>query len=183
MKIGIETLFLAVFIVDKFSSKKQVQRDKYQLLAITALFVAAKYEQIVTPRLKDYGGIVRGDHWNFQILDMESQILLTLSFQLGVMTSIKYMKECLKKLNAGEKTSQLSQYLLELTLLEFDLCMMNPLVLSLGVVAAAGQCLGVQDIDWVGRVSGSFELNSQQVLKMVVKVKKVIKQRSNVRYK
>ena len=43
LKIKQETLFLAVFIVDKFCSNNFIELDNYQLLGITSIFVAAKY--------------------------------------------------------------------------------------------------------------------------------------------
>ncbi len=39
-----QTLYLAVFILDKYSHCRYVSKDRYQLLGISCLFVAAKYE-------------------------------------------------------------------------------------------------------------------------------------------
>jgi len=50
-----ETLYLGVFIVDKYCESQWISKDSYQLLALTALFVAGKYEEVKTPRLKHYG--------------------------------------------------------------------------------------------------------------------------------
>ena len=45
-----ETLWIAINIVDRFLSKRVVSLVKLQLVGITAIFVAAKYEEIMAPR-------------------------------------------------------------------------------------------------------------------------------------
>ncbi len=49
-----QTLYLAVSIIDQYCSKSFIAKEYYQLLGLTCLFVAAKYEEIKTPRLKHY---------------------------------------------------------------------------------------------------------------------------------
>lgn len=45
-----ETLFIAVNIVDRFLTKRVVSLVKLQLVGVTAMFIAAKYEEILAPR-------------------------------------------------------------------------------------------------------------------------------------
>jgi hypothetical protein len=45
-----ETLWIAVNIVDRFLSLRVVSLIKLQLVGVTAMFVAAKYEEILAPR-------------------------------------------------------------------------------------------------------------------------------------
>ena len=56
------TLYLAVLIVDKYCHSRPINRNKYQLLGITALFIAAKYEEVRTPKLKHYYAICGGEY-------------------------------------------------------------------------------------------------------------------------
>lgn len=44
-----ETLWIAVNLVDRFLSIRAVSLVKLQLVGITALFIAAKYEEILAP--------------------------------------------------------------------------------------------------------------------------------------
>lgn len=46
-----ETLWIAINIVDRFLSNRVVSLIKFQLVGVTAMFVAAKYEEIMAPRL------------------------------------------------------------------------------------------------------------------------------------
>ena len=45
-----ETLWIAINIVDRFLSNRVVSLVKFQLVGVTAMFVAAKYEEIMAPR-------------------------------------------------------------------------------------------------------------------------------------
>lgn len=45
-----ETLWIAVNIVDRFLSKRVVSLAKLQLVGVTAMFIAAKYEEIIAFR-------------------------------------------------------------------------------------------------------------------------------------
>lgn len=44
-----ETLWIAVNIVDRFLSARVVSLIKLQLVGVTAMFIAAKYEEILAP--------------------------------------------------------------------------------------------------------------------------------------
>lgn len=55
-----ETLHLAVLLVDKYCYEKNVLKKKYQVLGAACLYIAAKYEEIHTPRLKKYVEISDG---------------------------------------------------------------------------------------------------------------------------
>lgn len=46
-----ETLFLTQFIIDSYIIGNQVQRNQLQLLGITALLIASKYEEIYPPQV------------------------------------------------------------------------------------------------------------------------------------
>lgn len=45
-----ETLWITVNIIDRFMSNRVVSLEKFQLVGVTAMFVAAKYEEIMAPR-------------------------------------------------------------------------------------------------------------------------------------
>jgi hypothetical protein len=45
-----ETLWIAVNIIDRFLSNRVVSLVKLQLVGVTAMFIAAKYEEIMAPR-------------------------------------------------------------------------------------------------------------------------------------
>ena len=53
-KLLSETLFLAVNIIDRFLSIRLINRNKLQLIGVTAAMIATKYEEIYPPTVKDW---------------------------------------------------------------------------------------------------------------------------------
>jgi cyclin B len=49
-----DTLHLAVYIIDRYLSLKQIIRDELQLVGITAMLLASKYEEIYIPECGDF---------------------------------------------------------------------------------------------------------------------------------
>jgi len=47
-----ETLFLSVSIIDRFLTLKCVAREQLQLVGVTAMFIACKYEEIYPPEVR-----------------------------------------------------------------------------------------------------------------------------------
>ena len=49
-----ETLFLTVNLIDRYLTKTAIMRTRLQLVAVAALLIASKYEEIYMPELKDF---------------------------------------------------------------------------------------------------------------------------------
>ncbi|XP_069942120.1 G2/mitotic-specific cyclin-A, partial [Cherax quadricarinatus] len=79
-----ETLYLAVSYIDRFLSHMSVKRDKLQLVGTTAMFIAAKYEEIYPPDVGQFAYITDNTYKVGQILRMEHLILKVLSFDMAV---------------------------------------------------------------------------------------------------
>jgi hypothetical protein len=49
-----ETLFLAVHVLDRYMERtREMGRDRYQLIGVASMLVAAKYEEIFFPEIND----------------------------------------------------------------------------------------------------------------------------------
>ena len=73
-----ETLFLTVNLIDRYLAEAQVSRQKLQLVGITALFTACKYEEIYPPDLKDFVYVTDKAYTKKQIIQMEEKMLKVL---------------------------------------------------------------------------------------------------------
>lgn len=49
-----ECLYVAIYIIDQFMSKKKIQKNQLHLLGVSTLFLASKYEEIYPPELRDF---------------------------------------------------------------------------------------------------------------------------------
>jgi len=75
-----ETLYITINLIDRFLSIQNIEKDRVQLLGISALLIASKYEEIYPPTVKDFVYISKNSFTTSQILDMETQILFLLEF-------------------------------------------------------------------------------------------------------
>ncbi|KAM4705049.1 G1/S-specific cyclin-E1-like [Rhinophrynus dorsalis] len=91
-KLRRETFYLASDYFDRYMAKKSGFVDKnVQLIGITALFIAAKMEELTYPSLKSISDITGNSCTETEILDMEAEILKTLEWHMGPMTSASWV--------------------------------------------------------------------------------------------
>lgn len=69
-KLMPETLFLTTNLIDRFLSKEPVSRKNLQLVGVTAMLLAAKYEEIWAPEVRDFVYISDKAYNRSQILEM-----------------------------------------------------------------------------------------------------------------
>ena len=69
------TFFSAVNLLDRYLERKQVKRQKLQLIGITCLMVVSKFEEIYPPSVNDYVRVCDRAYSQEEILDAEADIL------------------------------------------------------------------------------------------------------------
>lgn len=115
-----ETLYLAVSYIDRFLSHMSVKRDKLQLVGTTAMFIAAKFEEIYPPDVSQFAYITDNTYKVGQILRMEHLILKVLSFDMAVPTAHFYVNEFSRVLKTPEEVVHLALFLAEMSMLDCD---------------------------------------------------------------
>ena len=50
-KLLTETFFLTINLIDRLLDKVQITRNEFQLVAVSSLLIACKYEEIYTPEI------------------------------------------------------------------------------------------------------------------------------------
>ncbi len=58
LKLKPETLFITVNIMDRYLSRKHTSSGQLQLVSITALFIASKFQEIYPPATRDFPQLV-----------------------------------------------------------------------------------------------------------------------------
>jgi hypothetical protein len=77
-----QTSHLAISYTDKFSFKHPVAQQDLQLVGCACLFIAAKFEEVYTPRLATIAKAAANTFTGQQILDMEQRVLRTLEWKV-----------------------------------------------------------------------------------------------------
>lgn len=91
-----ETLYLTVNIVDRYLASKITSRKELQLVGLSAMLVASKYEEIWAPEVNDLVCISDRCYSNTQVLVMEKQILGALEWNLTVPTLYVFLVRFIK---------------------------------------------------------------------------------------
>ena len=113
-----ETLFLCVNYIDRFLSCKIVSLNKLQLVGATAIFVAAKYEEINCPSVQEIVYMVDGGYSIDEILKAERFMLSMLQFELGWPGPMSFLRRVSKADDYDLETRTLAKYFLELTIMD-----------------------------------------------------------------
>ena len=67
-----------------------------QLVGVTAMFVASKYEEMYPPEIGDFAFVTDNTYTKFQIRQMEMKILRALNFSLGRPLPLHYLRRASK---------------------------------------------------------------------------------------
>jgi len=141
-KLVPETLYLTVNIIDRFLEKQEVSRQKLQLVGVTALLLASKYEEIYPPELRDLVYICDRAYTRNDILEMEELILRVLQYQITIPSAHAFLVRFLKAAHADKKMVQISCYILDGTLQSYNLLHYLPSQLAAAAVYVARKCVG-----------------------------------------
>lgn len=142
-----ETLWIAVNIVDRFLSNRVVSRSKLQLVGVTAMFVAAKYEEIMAPSVDEFVYMCESGYTKDEILKGERIILTSLEFAISsYCTPYSWVRRISKADDYDLQTRTLSKFLMEVTLQDHRFLRAKP-----SLVAAVGMFLSRKMLgnDWV----------------------------------
>ncbi|GJP34151.1 hypothetical protein CLOM_g18609 [Closterium sp. NIES-68] len=162
-KLMPETLFLTANLIDRYLSLAPVRRRNLQLVGVTAMLIASKYEEIWAPEVRDFVYISDNAYSKEEVISLEKDMLNALRFHLTVPTPYVFASRFLKAAAAataaaaaaggaamgaggerggekggergGEKATQsLAWFLLELCLPEYSMLRFPPSHLAAAAV-------------------------------------------------
>ncbi|CAN6544797.1 unnamed protein product [Malus baccata var. baccata] len=134
-----ETLFLTVNLIDRFLERQMVIRKKLQLVGVTAMLLACKYEEVSVPIVEDFVLISDKAYSRKDVLDMEKSMVNSLQFNFSVPTVYVFMRRFLKAAQSEKKLELLSFFLIELCLVEYKMLRFPPSMLAAAAIYTA-QC-------------------------------------------
>jgi cyclin B len=132
-KLATETLFLTVYLIDKYLSEIVIERDNLQLLGVVALLIACKYEEILSPELRDFQLITDNTYTAQQINEFEINMLMLLEFNVTVPSSFRFYEIISKNINLSLEEFYFGRYLLELFLIDYRYTKYFPSQIALSV--------------------------------------------------
>ena len=132
-----QTLWLCVNILDRYLEKVQTNRSKLQLVGVTALLIACKFEEIDPPEVRDCVYITDDSYEKNEILEMETKILTELNFEIAIPTGYHFFIRFLDSIQASEHTRNLASNYAKRNLQELDMLRVKPHVFAASAIYAA----------------------------------------------
>jgi len=123
-----ETLYLSIAILDRYMqvSAEKVERKKLQLVGVTSMFIAAKYEEMYAPEIGDFVYITDNAYSESQIRDQEVEIIKHLDFNLERPLPLHFLRRFSKVAQVDTTVHNLAKYIMELTVVEYKFCHLPP---------------------------------------------------------
>jgi hypothetical protein len=125
-----ETLFLTVTLVDKFLSLNKIIRSVLQLVGVTCLLISCKYEEIYFPEIRDMVYISDKAFTKDQILQMERDILTSISYEIRPIYPLHFLQIIKEKLNLSDAEFHLCCLMLEISLFDYSMVRYYPSVIA-----------------------------------------------------
>ncbi|XP_030457472.1 cyclin-A2-3 [Syzygium oleosum] len=141
-KLYPDTLYLSVYLIDWFLSQNYIERRRLQLLGITCMLIASKYEEICAPRVEDFCFITDNTYTREEVLKMEGQLLNFFGFRIFAPTTKTFLGRFIRAAQAlytspSLELECLADYLAELTLVEYDFLSFLPSLVAASAVFLA----------------------------------------------
>jgi hypothetical protein len=120
-KLKEDTLFLAFTIIDRYTARNNIDRNQYQLLGITALYMASKFEEIYPPKLDKFVYVCDNAFSKKDLVLFEASILKSLDYNVYISTSFYFLKTICFILNINSNSDIFQRCCYNLHLMSFDL--------------------------------------------------------------
>ncbi|GFP88603.1 putative cyclin-a3-1 [Phtheirospermum japonicum] len=91
-KLVSDTLYLTVNYIDRYLSAYKLIRNKLQLLGVSCMLVASKYEEITPPHIEDFCYITDNTYTKDEVVHMERDVLKFLGFEMSNPTTKTFLR-------------------------------------------------------------------------------------------
>jgi cyclin B len=136
-----DTLFLAINLIDRYLELRATARRHLQLVGVTAMLIAAKFEEMYPPQISDFVYVTDKAYSKEDIVKMEVTMLTALDFKVCRPTPMTFLERYQNVNGCTEAHRDLAQYLLELTLVEYSMLKYSPSRLAAAAVLLSNKLL------------------------------------------
>ena len=133
-KFSENTLFLAIQIFDRYLSKMDLTAEQSELLLYTSFMLASKYNEIEYVNMKEVLKLSQDKFNQEQIVNMETQILIKLDFEISGPTIYEFFVLFASFLNLSKKKINQGLYILNVILLDFHMLKYPNFMLAFAVM-------------------------------------------------
>ncbi|KAH9534307.1 hypothetical protein CY35_18G101000 [Sphagnum magellanicum] len=141
-KLVPDTLYFTISYIDRYLSGNVVARQRLQLLGVSCMLIAAKYEEICAPQVEEFCYITDNTYRREEVLEMERLVLNHLKFELTTPTTKSFLRRFIRAAQTGYKVPTLNleflgNFLAELTLVVYSFLQYLPSLIAASAVFLA----------------------------------------------
>ncbi|XP_012254238.2 G2/mitotic-specific cyclin-B1 [Athalia rosae] len=139
-----ETLYVTAGVIDRFlQSCSSIDKKRLQLVGVTAMVIACKYEEICIPEIKDFVYMTDNAYTVAEILQMEKNILRILNFALGRPLPLQFLRRYSKAGKALGTHHTMAKYFLEQSLIHYQMCHIPPSLIAAAALYLSFTLFGI----------------------------------------
>ncbi|XP_050371548.1 G2/mitotic-specific cyclin S13-7-like [Argentina anserina] len=159
-----ETFYLTVNIIDRFLSRRIVIRRELQLVGISSMVIASKYEEVWAPQVKDFVCLSDNTYTGSQVRAMEKNILEKLGWYLTVPTPYVFLARYIKaSISPDDELRHMVFFLAELGVLDYQTTIRySPSMIAAAAVYAA-RCTLNKKTSWTETLKHHTGYSEQQL--------------------
>lgn len=87
-----ETLYMTVFILDRYLSIKKVRKSQLHVICVASLLIAQKYEEIFFPKLNEIIEVCDNKFTHAKVVAVEHDILFSLQFDVTTPSAYRFLE-------------------------------------------------------------------------------------------
>ncbi|KAI4337023.1 hypothetical protein L6164_015485 [Bauhinia variegata] len=172
-KLLSDTLFLSVSYIDRFLSSNPVSRQRLQLLGVSSMLIASKYEEISPPHVEEFCYITDNTYTKAEVVQMEADILKSLNFEMGNPTVKTFLRRFAGFVSGDQKNPNLQfeflgYYLSELSLLDYNCIKFLPSHVAASVIFLARFIISPKVHPWTSALQECSGYKSSELKECVL---------------
>ncbi|XP_077399211.1 G2/mitotic-specific cyclin-B1 [Vanacampus margaritifer] len=167
-----ETMYMTVGLIDRFLQDNPVTKNKLQLVGVSAMFLASKYEEMYPPEIMDFALVTDQAYTTAQIREMEMMILRVLKFQLGRPLPLHFLRRASKIHEVTAEQHTMAKYLLELTMIDYEMVHYPP---SMTASAALALTLKLMDAgEWDATLQHYMDYTLDSLVPVMAHIARIV---------
>nr|CCA25317.1 Cyclin B putative [Albugo laibachii Nc14] len=125
-------LHIAIQLIDRHLEKNlTVPRQRLQLVGVTAMFIASKYEEIYPPEAEDFVRITDNAYTRDEVFGMEEKILSSVSYRVTFPTAYHFIQRFYKASRTlDDRVHYFAHYIIDRSLQEYKLTRYRPSMIA-----------------------------------------------------
>jgi len=179
-----ETLYMTIYIIDQFLQLQgfTIRRNKLQLVGVSAMFIASKIEEMYAPEINDFVYITDNAYTAADIRQMELRMLSSLGFNFSRPLPLHFLRRNSKAGDVDVLQHTVAKYLIEISLLEYDMAHIPPSLMAAGALFLSLRLLEPNTTlatTWTPTLAHYSSYSTKEILPVVCKLAQVLTRRDD----